>query len=284
MPSYASLEGHDLLVLVGGQLSRSLPLLESALHRARRQGAKVVLFAEKGDALAAKADLVVEQPVAEALRNVSGILQKASGQAELAGMLEAAKSPILLTAESALDAEGVNALQTLNAGFEKDAGRKISLGVIPATACGNASRVLGLTPGSSGLYADQMLSDAGKAKLKGMVLQSGLVPALETVSPALGKGLSDLKCLVLLAGFRSPLADAAHVILPTALGFEEEGVFVSGDGTRRTCARAVAPPEGVRAGRQVLSDLLTRLGSPGEAKDSDTLRKDALALLSGTQG
>jgi predicted molibdopterin-dependent oxidoreductase YjgC len=117
-----------------------------------------------------------------------------------------------------------------------------------------------------------------------MVLQSGLVPALETVSPVLSKGLSDLKCLVLLAGFRSPLLEAAHVVLPAALGFEEEGVFVSGDGTMCTCAKTVEPPEGVRAGRQVLSDLLVRLGSPGEAKDSATLRNEALALLSGSKG
>jgi formate dehydrogenase major subunit len=283
MPSYASLAGHDLLVLVGSQLNRCMPLLESALHRAKRQGAKVVLFAEKGDVLAGKADLVLEKSVAEALRRVTEAVQGTAGEKELAGMFGAAKSPILMTAESALDADGVDALRRLKAGLGPEAGRNISLGVIPAMACGYASRVLGLTPGSPGLYADQMLSEAGKGKIKGMILRSGLVPALESASSTVIQGISGLQFLVLLSTFRNPVMESAHVVLPIALSFEEDAVFVSGDGTPRTCGKAVAPPDGVRSGLQVLADLSERLGVAAGAKDFDAIRKEAATLLSGNR-
>ncbi len=78
--------------------------------------------------------------------------------------------------------------------------------------------------------------------------------------------------------------ESAHVVIPTALSFEGEGTLVSGDGTQQACAKAVAPPEGVRPAWQVLADLLEKLGGADGVKDFDAIRKEAASLLSGKKG
>ncbi|MEW6663946.1 MAG: FAD-dependent oxidoreductase [Thermodesulfobacteriota bacterium] len=279
MPSYPTLQAHDLFILVGSDLNTSLPLLESALHRAKAGGAKVVLFGYKRDLLASRSDLLVELSPAAAFKQILEAVQNPGGQEGLAPMLGKAQSPILLTAESALDPEAVEALQNLKSGM----GQKVTLGIIPGSSCGPAHRPLGLTPGVSGLYADQMLSEAEKGGIKGMIVQTGLYPGFETPSQAVIKGLSGLQCLVLVASFKSPLLDAAHVVIPRGLGYEEEATFVAGDGSWCTGARAVAPPSGVRSGQQVLADLLGRLAGGAGITDLDAVRKEAASLLSGKQ-
>jgi hypothetical protein len=207
-------------------------------------------------------------------------VQHPSGQDDLAGLLGQAQSPIVLTAESTLDPDAVEALQHLKAALGAETGQKLTIGIIPGSCCGPAHRSLGLTPGSSGFYADQLLSKAGKGEIKGMILQTGLYPGLETPSPAVMQGISGLQCLVLFSSFRSPLLEAAHVVIPRAVSYEEEATFVAGDGTQCVGSRAVAPPEGVRSGQQVLADLLERLGSAAVIKDLQAIRKEAASLLS----
>ncbi|MDX6739960.1 molybdopterin oxidoreductase family protein [Actinocorallia sp. A-T 12471] len=76
--------------------------------------------------------------------------------------------------------------------------------------------------------------------------------------------LSALDLLVVADHELSQTALRADVVLPVARWAEVSGTATNLEGLVLRRRRAVAPPEGVRTGLEVLRDLAARLGAPGE--------------------
>jgi predicted molibdopterin-dependent oxidoreductase YjgC len=85
---------------------------------------------------------------------------------------------------------------------------------------------------------------------------------------------SRLESLVVLDAFRSPVSDAASVVLPLGGLSETNGTFTSGLGRVQRLRPAGRAPRECRQGWEVLAELLGRMGAAGSYSSSgDVLRE-----------
>ncbi len=112
----------------------------------------------------------------------------------------------------------------------------------------------GFAPRTPGLEA---LASARVLVLFGAGL-SGLFGADE-----LARTLRGGPATVLFAAHAGPLDGLADLVIPVAVTAESAGTFVNIDGVRQTFARALEPPAGVPAAREVLDRLARLLAAEG---------------------
>ncbi len=309
LPPYERLEEADLAVLVGGGLAERLRLLEPALRRLKARGGRVALYAGAEDGLAAVADLRLDEEPARALEAVADLLEERDPGSFVGRWLATARGVVILAAESDLGGEGLAAFQRLASAAASRPGRLPALGLIPSTPNGRGAlsaglspwrlpgarplneanrqafaRVLGaFPPAEPGLFADQILTGAEEGRIKGLVVQAGLNPALERTSVSLLQAAARVDFLVVLACLPEPLCQSAKVVLPRALCLETVGEFVDGSG-RAARAEAAAPPSGFRDGVRALGGLLRAMGGPVGLDETEAVRQRMQELARAMRG
>jgi formate dehydrogenase major subunit len=267
--AYLEIEHQDLVVIVGSDLSQTMPLLEAALHRMIAKGGKLVLIGQDRN-LALRAALHLKQASNQALDLLVGLMKDRKAEPELNKLFQTAeKIMIILGGEVA----GKEALSGLLATKDSAKGKQIQFGFIPATASGAALRPAGLIQGT-GANRAQILDAAQQGKIKGLLLQAGHNPAKEHLSERIVSTLQEVEFLALIATYDEPLLDQAQVVLPALFSFENEGTFIAADGLKCEAVPALAPPQGILPTWQVLGRILQGLTGVAGYKDLRQVRAE----------
>ncbi len=139
------------------------------------------------------------------------------------------------------------------------------------------AELAGLVPNQGGLTARDLLQGGKAADCSVLVVaDSDFGPAAH--DPAVVEQLRKAAFLVVLGWADTPLAQAADVALPLAHHGETDGTFVNVAWRLQRLQKAFPPPMQVRAGVEVLSDLLARL----QPEWGNLSVAQAFARLSGT--
>lgn len=134
--------------------------------------------------------------------------------------------------------------------------------LIKAEKAANATgaRRLGLQPQGAGLDLNGMLEAATTGKLRALYLCGDDV-ARVVDADLLDRALSGVEVLVVQDLFLSPLAERAHVVLPSLSWAEKTGSFTNFAGRVQQIHRAVAPPEGQPCDGEIFTRLLAAAGA-----------------------
>lgn len=286
--SYQELAAMDAVILVGSGLSGDIPLLESALHRMRASGGRLVLLGRDSE-LAARADLHRELAMGPALELASELLSRPHGAGGEGPGLGAAVQ--VLVAEAQVEPADLSALTALAHAAASRPGARFGLAPAAPSLLGLRRAGIGpdhypghrpLTPGSRavmervserplpvapGLSADGILEAALDGRVRGLVLLAGHLPAERPPSRRLLAALEAARTSVVLTTMDGPLARSASVALPWPMILEASGTYRGLDGTAREVRAALPPPPGVHPGLAVLARLLRELGGPLGAAD-----------------
>jgi NADH-quinone oxidoreductase subunit G len=117
---------------------------------------------------------------------------------------------------------------------------------------------------------------------------SGLVALADEALAALPSGraaldaLANLRCLVVLGAFATPMSQLAHVVLPIASPVETEGRVLNLEGRVLEWHAALPPPGQARPGWRVLADLGQRLGCPDPYRSLADVRQELRDALAGS--
>ena len=90
-----------------------------------------------------------------------------------------------------------------------------------------------------------------------------------------------IKTLIVHGVVMGPLADAADVVLPGAAWVEKDGSYVNEQGRLQASARVIAPPADAQEDWQVFVNVGLALGAPLDYTNSQEIRAELAAGLSG---
>jgi predicted molibdopterin-dependent oxidoreductase YjgC len=225
LPGFSALEAS----LAGIGATEQARLAAGWLLQAERAG---ILIAPEGGP---PARLELEGAAVATLAALTGHLERPGSallplpaRANLRGACEMGVAPDLLPGEAALD---------------------------DAAAAERLARAWGRRPAqAAGLAAEAMPS-----AVSGLVVVADDLLAGSTNGP---QALGQLECLIAIDAFVTPMARAAHIVLPIASFAENEGTTTGMDG-RIQRVRPIAPPPGeARPAWEVLAELSASLGLP----------------------
>jgi predicted molibdopterin-dependent oxidoreductase YjgC len=115
-------------------------------------------------------------------------------------------------------------------------------------------------PSNAGLSAMEMMEQAKKGKLKGMLIV-GENPAASFPRPSLiKKALDSLEFLVVADMFLTETAKLADVVLPSASFAEKEGTFTNFEGRTQPVRKAIEPVGGCRPDWKIILQLSKEMG------------------------
>ena len=126
----------------------------------------------------------------------------------------------------------------------------------------HVQRIWGVEPPSErGLTISEMLDAAVKRQIKALWMQGEDVAQSDPNQNQVIEALEALELLVVQEMFFSETARFAHLVLPSAGAFEQEGTFTNGE-RRIQLVRPVAPPPGeARADWEVIRDVANAMGA-----------------------
>ena len=116
-------------------------------------------------------------------------------------------------------------------------------------------------PSEAGLTIPEMLDAASNGKIKALWMQGEDVAQSDPNQTHVIEALKALELLVVQEMFFSETARFAHLVLPAASVFEQEGTFTNGERRIQLVRPAVPPPEGARADWQVIRDVANAMGA-----------------------
>ncbi len=117
-------------------------------------------------------------------------------------------------------------------------------------------------PNNNGLSALEMMEQARKGKLKGMLIV-GENPVASFPRPSLiKKALESLEFLVVADIFLTETAQMANVILPSASFAEKEGTFTNFEGRTQPVRKAIAPIGECLPDWKIILQLSQKMGPP----------------------
>ena len=238
----SDLDRADLVAIVGGDPAQAQSVAELRVRKARRLGAAIWSAGPRPHAL---------EPLGPSLRTAPGGLAEAVSA--LRAPLAAARRPVVLWDEADLAADPAAALALAEALGAAPAARQLELA---AEVNGAGLRALGLPTVAEGFL------DAALAGEVGTLLAVHADPLTEAGAAAWDRALPRMGHVVAIASHRSPLTDAANVVLPAATGYEQEGVYVSmAKRAQRARPGSLGPAESAPAW-EILIALAHRLGAP----------------------
>ena len=132
--------------------------------------------------------------------------------------------------------------------------------LVKAEKAANArgARDMGLRPAGDGLGLSAMLEAAANGTLQ--VLYVCGADLAKLVDPQLlERALAQIECLIVQDTIRSPLAERAHIVLPSLTFAEKTGTFTNHAGRVQQVHQAVNPPEGQPSDGEIFSRLLNHL-------------------------
>jgi NADH-quinone oxidoreductase subunit G len=132
--------------------------------------------------------------------------------------------------------------------------------LIKAEKAANArgARDMGLQPASGGLGLPSILDAAAKGEIR-VLYVCGPDLWQTTDRQQLEQALATVECLIVQDIARSPLAERAHVVLPSLTFAEKSGTFTNVAGRVQRLHRAIAPPEGQLSDGEIFSRLLAQV-------------------------
>ena len=238
----SDLDGADLVAIVGGDPAQAQSVTELRVRKARRLGAAIWSAGPRPHAL---------EPLGSSMRTEPGRL--ADAVHALRSSLASAKRPVVLWDEADLAADPAAARALADALAAAPAARQLELG---AEVNGAGLRALGLPAAAEGFL------DAALAGEVGTLLAVHADPLSEAGAAAWDQALPRMGHVVAIASHRSPLTEAANVVLPAATGYEQEGVYVSmAKRAQRARPGSGGPAESAPAW-EILIALAHRLGAP----------------------
>jgi predicted molibdopterin-dependent oxidoreductase YjgC len=120
----------------------------------------------------------------------------------------------------------------------------------------------GSLPINAGLSALEMMEQAGKRRLKGMLIV-GENPTASFPRPfQIKKALESLEFLAVADLFLTETAQLADVVLPSASFAEKEGTFTNFEGRTQPVRKAIEPVGGCRPDWKIILQLAREMGAP----------------------
>lgn len=116
-------------------------------------------------------------------------------------------------------------------------------------------------PREAGLTIPEMLDGAVNGKIKALWMQGEDVAQSDPNQTHVIEALKALELLVVQEMFFSETARFAHLVLPAAGVFEQEGTFTNGERRIQLVRPAVPPPGGARADWEVIRDVANAMGA-----------------------
>jgi formate dehydrogenase major subunit len=116
-------------------------------------------------------------------------------------------------------------------------------------------------PREAGLTISEMLDAAANGKIKALWMQGEDVAQSDPNQTHVLEALNALELLVVQEMFFSETAHFAHLVLPAAGVFEQEGTFTNGERRIQLIRHAVPPPGGARADWEVIRDVANAMGA-----------------------
>ena len=127
---------------------------------------------------------------------------------------------------------------------------------------GRFEQIWGITPPrEAGLTISEMLDAAANGKIKALWMQGEDVAQSDPNQTHVVEALKALDLLVVQEMFFSETARYAHLVLPAASVFEQEGTFTNGERRIQLVRPAVPPPGGARADWEVIRDVANAMGA-----------------------
>ncbi|MBF0460187.1 MAG: NADH-quinone oxidoreductase subunit NuoG [Magnetococcales bacterium] len=250
----------DVILLVGADPRYEAPLLNVRLRQATRAGAQsFAVHPRRMEANLVNLTQIVVHP-GEEVAFLEGLLREVSAEGEASGLSplatawRAAKRPVLLLGEYAVNhpqaeiirrlsvalLERVGALGPEWNGFNRVAGRSNAaaaqdMGVVPHRGPGYQSL------DRRGHHAEHILRLAARGEIK-VLLLLGCDPGLEAVDTRLGREAL-AKCRVIYIGaYQTPAALQADVVLPGLTSTERNATLTNAEGRAQQSALAVMGP------------------------------------------
>ena len=116
-------------------------------------------------------------------------------------------------------------------------------------------------PPEAGLTIPEMLDAARNGKIKALWMQGEDIAQSDPNQSHVFEALKALDLLVVQEMFFSETARFAHLVLPAAGVFEQEGTFTNGERRIQLVRPAVPPPGGARADWEVIRDVANAMGA-----------------------
>ena len=116
-------------------------------------------------------------------------------------------------------------------------------------------------PPEAGLTIPEMIDAARDGKIKALWMQGEDVAQSDPNQTHVIDALKALELLVVQEMFFSETARFAHLVLPAAGVFEQEGTFTNGERRIQLVRQAVPPPGGARADWEVIRDVANAMGA-----------------------
>ena len=143
-----------------------------------------------------------------------------------------------------------------------------------------ASLLFGEETVRAGVQGAVAAIEAGR--MKGLILVNG-IPDL-AYPPELIAALPKLEFIAVLDILRSPLSDAAHVLLPGASWAEKDGTFMNVDRRVQRIRRAVAPPGAAGSEIEMLQNALVDLDARKRVLSAEGVFREAAKEIPGLKG
>jgi NADH-quinone oxidoreductase subunit G len=241
-PTIAGIDQADALLIVGSNPRKEAAVLNARIRKRWRSGQLKI------GVIGAKADLTYGHDYIGAGTDSLGDL--ASGKHSFAGVLKAAKNPLVLVGAGALARQDGAAVLALAAKLAADVGAIKDgwngFGVLHETASRVGALDIGFAAGAGGLNAAQMTTF-------GTLDVLFLLGADEITVP-------DGTFVVYIGTHGDRGAHRADVILPGAAYTEKQGLFVNTEGRVQTANRAAFPPGEAREDWAIIRALSDVLG------------------------
>ena len=194
----------------------------------------------------------------DALTTAATILRRVGRETEGRG-IAAVASPHLTNEENFRFAQLLRALGVANVDVAVVTGKSDDL-LIKAEKAANArgARDMGLAPVAGGLGLAAILDAAANGEIGALYVCGSDV--WETADrQQLEEALKRVECVIVQDITRSPLADFAHIVLPSLTFAEKIGTFTNVAGRVQRLQRAINPPEGQLDDGTIFSRLLAQI-------------------------
>jgi len=150
----------------------------------------------------------------------------------------------------------------------------------------HVQRIWGVEPPAErGLTISEMLDAAARKQIKALWMQGEDVAQSDPNQSHVIEALEALELLVVQEMFFSETARFAHLVLPSAGVFEQEGTFTNGERRIQLVRPAVPPPGEARADWEVIRDVANAMGArwayQGSSEIMDEIARVAPHLFGG---
>jgi NADH-quinone oxidoreductase subunit G len=201
-----------------------------------------------------------------------------------AAAVGAVASPHLTNEENFRFAQVLRSLGVTNVDVAVVVGPSDQL-LVKAEKAANArgARDMGLQPAADGSGLAAMLEAAANGTIRVLYVCGPDLP--QVVDPQLlERALSTLECLIVQDVGRSPLAERAHIVLPSLTFAEKTGTFTNHAGRVQQVHQAVNPPEGQPGDGEIFSRVLNYLSEGHCTFEAEAVLKEIGAAVPGYAG